>query len=71
MQDAPRESNCLGVFGLSMYTQERELRDLFTRYGPVDEVQVVYDHQSGRSRGFAFVYMRNLDDAIEVRMIGF
>jgi transformer-2 protein len=49
-----------------MYTQERELRDLFTRYGPVDDVQVVYDHQTGRSRGFAFVYMHNIDDAAEV-----
>ncbi len=49
-----------------MYTQERELRDLFTRYGPMDELQVVFDHQSGRSRGFAFCCMRNLDDAIEV-----
>ena len=69
LQEDPKESRCLGVFGLSMYTQERELRDLFARYGQVDDVQVVYDHQTGRSRGFAFVYMHNVDDAVEVREI--
>ena len=56
----------MGIFGLSLYTTERELKDMLTRYGPVDEINLVYDHQTGRSRGFAFVYMRNVEDAIEV-----
>jgi len=51
------------VFGLSLYTQERELRDVFGKYGPIEDVQVVYDAQSGRSRGFAFVYFEETDDA--------
>jgi len=66
LQENPETSRCLGVFGLSLYTQERDLREVFEHYGPVDEVQVVYDHQSGRSRGFAFIYMRNNEDAVEV-----
>jgi len=66
LQENPETSRCLGVFGLSLYTEERDLRQVFEHYGPVDEVQVVYDHQSGRSRGFAFVYMRNHHDAVEV-----
>ena len=65
-QDDPKVNHCLGIFGLSMYTHERDLRDIFSRYGPVEDIQVVYDHQTGRSRGFAFVYMRNEDDAMEV-----
>ena len=40
---------------------------MFSKWGPVDEVQIVYDHQTGRSRGFAFVYMHNTDDATDVR----
>jgi len=66
LQENPQTSRCLGVFGLSLYTQERDLREVFEHYGPVEEVQIVYDHQTGRSRGFAFIYMRSHDDAIEV-----
>ncbi|KAK2159436.1 hypothetical protein LSH36_153g02036 [Paralvinella palmiformis] len=66
LQEDPKVSRCVGVFGLSLYTQERDLREVFGRYGPLEEVQVVYDHQTGRSRGFAFLYFRNLEDAMEV-----
>lgn len=66
LQDNPGESTCLGIFGLSLYTQERDLREVFSRFGPVEECQVVYDHNTGRSRGFGFVYMRNIEDAVEV-----
>lgn len=45
MQDNPEPSRCLGVFGLSLYTQERELREVFGKYGPIEDVQVVYDAQ--------------------------
>jgi len=66
VQENPRQSRCLGIFGLSLYTQERDLREVFEQYGPIDDLQIVYDHQTGRSRGFAFIYMRNYDDAVEV-----
>lgn len=66
-RDDPEPSKCLGVFGLSLYTQERDLREVFSRYGTLDECNIVYDRQSGRSRGFAFVYFRNVDDAIEAK----
>lgn len=56
----------MGVFGLSLYTTERDVRDFFSRYGPIDEVQVVHDHQTGRSRGFGFIYFHNKADAQEV-----
>ena len=66
LQENPQTSKCVGVFGLSLYTQERDLREVFGRYGPIEEIQVVYDHQTGRSRGFAFIYYRNLEDSEEV-----
>merc|ERR1712106_1033940 len=52
-RDAPQPSKCLGVFGLSLYTTER--------------VNVVLDGHSGRSRGFAFLYYENVEDATEAR----
>lgn len=66
-RDDPEPSKCLGVFGLSLYTQERDLREVFSRYGSLDECNIVYDRQSGRSRGFAFVYFKSIDDAIEAK----
>jgi len=62
-RENPPTGRCLGIFGLSIYTQERDLKEVFTKYGPIDEVQIVYDAQSGRSRGFAFVYFEAPEDA--------
>ncbi|XP_036422885.1 transformer-2 protein homolog alpha isoform X2 [Colossoma macropomum] len=61
----PDPNTCLGVFGLSLYTTERDLREVFSRYGPLTGVNVVYDQRTGRSRGFAFVYFERIDDAKE------
>jgi len=62
-RDAPEEGTCLGVFGLSLYTTERELEKEFSKFGPLEKVQVVLDGKTGRSRGFAFVYFESMDDA--------
>ncbi len=42
-RDCPTETNCLGVFGLSLYTTERELEKEFSRFGPLEKVSVVLD----------------------------
>ncbi|NXY14093.1 TRA2A protein, partial [Atrichornis clamosus] len=64
-QANPDPNTCLGVFGLSLYTTERDLREVFSRYGPLTGVNVVYDQRTGRSRGFAFVYFERIDDSKE------
>ena len=53
LQDNPESSNCLGIFGLSLYTTERDLRQYFEKYGSVDSIQIVYDRQVS-----AFVCMK-------------
>jgi len=40
---------------------------LFEKYGDVDSCQIVYDHATGRSRGFAFIYMMNVRDAEDAK----
>ena len=35
----------LGVFGLSIRTQERDLEEEFSRYGTVEKVTIVYDQR--------------------------
>jgi len=66
-RDVPKANKCLGVFGLSTYTTERELRDCFSKYGSLNDIKMVFDPRSGRSRGFAFLYYRHLEDAEEAK----
>ena len=42
-RENPEEGTCLGVFGLSLYTTERELDKEFSKFGPLQKVQVVLD----------------------------
>ncbi|KAG8784006.1 hypothetical protein FRC15_004177 [Serendipita sp. 397] len=59
----PTPSNVLGVFGLSIRTQERDLQDEFNRFGRVEKVTIVYDQRTDRSRGFGFIVMSSVDEA--------
>ena len=42
-QENPDPSRVIGVFGLSVYTSERTLRDEFSRFGTIDKLTIVYD----------------------------
>jgi cold-inducible RNA-binding protein len=44
-------------------TTEAELRTLFESHGKVDQVSIVTDRDTGRSRGFAFVEMADNAEA--------
>ncbi|KAJ3477359.1 hypothetical protein NLJ89_g12421 [Agrocybe chaxingu] len=59
----PNPSQVLGVFGLSIRTQERDLEDEFSRFGRVEKVTIVYDQRSDRSRGFGFIKMGSVEEA--------
>ncbi|PKI84789.1 hypothetical protein MVES_001181 [Malassezia vespertilionis] len=62
---APSPSHILGAFGLSIRTTERELEEEFSKAGPVEKVVIVYDARTGRSRGFGFITMRDVESATE------
>mmetsp|Transcript_9740 Transcript_9740/g.14191 ORF Transcript_9740/g.14191 Transcript_9740/m.14191 type:complete len:92 (-) Transcript_9740:242-517(-) len=53
----------LFVGGISWDTNDDLLRDAFSRFGPVRDARVIYDRDSGRSRGFGFVTFDNDEDA--------
>ena len=56
----------LGVFGLSQYTTERDLRDMFGKYGRIKDIQVVIDKKTNKSRGFGFIYYDEVESAVRV-----
>ncbi|CAL4063663.1 unnamed protein product, partial [Meganyctiphanes norvegica] len=66
-RENPVANKCLGIFGLSLYTTERQLHHLFSKYGPLAKVQVVLDAKTGRSRGFSFIYFEHTEDAAEAK----
>ena len=51
------------VGNLSFQTTEPELKNLFSQAGEVMSVKILKDHQTGQSRGFAFVEMSTRREA--------
>jgi len=51
------------VGNLSAEMTENDLQDMFAPFGPVNEVNLMMDRATGRSRGFAFVTMAPPDAA--------
>lgn len=51
------------VGNLSFDSTEAEIEGAFVPFGQVDEVRVITDRDSGRSRGFAFVGMPKDEEA--------
>jgi RNA recognition motif-containing protein len=47
------------VGNLSFNATENDLEDAFGEYGAVSSVNIIKDRDTGRSRGFAFVEMRD------------
>ncbi|MBF0441344.1 MAG: RNA-binding protein [Oligoflexales bacterium] len=48
-------SNKVFVGGLSWGTTEDSLRKAFEKFGDIEEVKIITDRDTGRSRGFGFI----------------
>ncbi len=53
----------LFVGNLPFSANEDGLRDLFAQFGEVQQVKIMTDRDTGKSRGFAFVEMTQDEDA--------
>ncbi|MBU6383486.1 MAG: RNA-binding protein [Verrucomicrobia bacterium] len=58
-----QQNQKLYVGNLNFDANEDQVRELFSGFGEVQEVKIVMDRFSGRSRGFAFVRMVSTEDA--------
>lgn len=47
----------LYVGNIASDVTEKDLREMFSQHGPVNEINVIMDRLTGRGRGFAFVTM--------------
>ena len=56
-------SKKLFVGGLSWDTDERGLRTAMEQFGDLDEVKIITDRDTGRSRGFGFVTFADAESA--------
>lgn len=64
----PEGKHKIFVGGLSWTTNEDALREHFSNFGSIDEVMIMRDKATGRSRGFAFVTFKDaesLDRALQ------
>jgi len=55
----------LFVSRLNSSTTNKDLQKLFSHYGLVTTVKVIFDHVTGRSKGYGFVEMPNNNEAHE------
>ncbi len=58
-----QQNQKLYVGNLNFDANEEQVRELFGSYGAVEDVKIVMDRFSGRSRGFAFVRMDSSESA--------
>ncbi|CAF2677170.1 unnamed protein product [Rotaria sp. Silwood2] len=63
----PAPSKVLGVFGLSSHTEEHVVRRIFSKFGRINNIHIVYDRGTGRSRGFGFIYYDRVENARDAK----
>lgn len=51
------------VGNISFKATQEDLKELFSKHGTVESVNVITDHQTGRSKGFGFIEMASEEDA--------
>lgn len=54
------------VGNLNYRVKENELKQALSEFGTVASVRIITDRETGRSKGFAFVYMPNDEEASRV-----
>ncbi len=53
----------LYIGNLGSDVTENDLRDMLGQHGPVNEINVILDRETGRARGFAFATMNTEEGA--------
>lgn len=62
--DKIRETGRLFIRNIHYDSTEDDFRDLFSDYGPLEEVHIAVDTRTGKSKGFVYVQFAKSDDAV-------
>lgn len=60
---APGGGYIIYAYNIGYDCNEKELAELFSDFGTVSKVNVIYDHQRGQCKGYGFVTMTNYREA--------
>lgn len=63
MGDSAVDGYVLFAYNIGPDTNEKNLWSLFSRYGVVQKVNVIYDHQKGQTKNYGFVTMADYNAA--------
>lgn len=63
----PEPCSVLAVFGLHEDTDERVLEDEFSKFAPVESVNLIRDKRSNISKRFAFINFNSIEDATKAK----
>ena len=55
----------LFIGNLSWDTDENGLRDIFEAYGEIEDLRIITDRDTGRSRGFGFITFSSQDSGLK------
>lgn len=57
------------VSNLKFSLTEQEIREIFNKFGEVQNVKIITDRATGRSKGFCFVEMSDDDGAVAIEQL--
>lgn len=63
LQELDRDTRTVFAFNVSTKADERDLFEFFTAAGTVLDVRIIYDRNTPRSKGMAYVEMKTREDA--------
>ena len=64
---ADKNEDCRNIFvrKVPFAATNKELREAFAQYGPIQECQIIVDKMTGESKGFGFVKFESINSALK------
>ncbi|PSC72790.1 Splicing factor isoform 1 [Micractinium conductrix] len=62
LEDLDREARTVFAFNLPLKAEEKEIFQFFVRAGPINDIKIISDRGTGRSKGFAYIEFQRKED---------